>query len=115
MTQKKSIRIGNQSAFSAIDFMAPFNYAISNGFKTFEWFPDKNEWGAGWVESDVDDRLRNDIKKTALKHDCQLTVHAPKWANPFSANAHQAIAASIRFAGDISAKLLNIHLHTEKT
>ncbi|RKZ91976.1 MAG: hypothetical protein DRR19_05600 [Candidatus Parabeggiatoa sp. nov. 1] len=114
MTVEKSIRIGNQTSFSAIDFMEPFNYAISNGFKTFEWFPDKNEAGSGWVESDVDDSLRNYIRETALIHDCQLTVHAPKWANPFSTDVHQTMADCLRFANDISAKLLNIHLHTEK-
>jgi sugar phosphate isomerase/epimerase len=114
MTVESAIRIGNQTAFSAIDFMEPFNYAISNGFKTFEWFPDKNESGTGWVENDVDDSQRNYIKETALTYDCQLTVHAPKWANPFSANVHQTMADCIRFANDIGAKLLNIHLHTEK-
>ena len=42
------IRIGNQTAFSALTPLEPFEYAVQNGFTAFEWFPDKKETGEGW-------------------------------------------------------------------
>jgi len=75
--------------------MAPFYYAIANGFKTFEWFPDKEN--IGWIENDVDESLRKTIRETALKHDCRLTVPAPNRVNLFSVHPETPIPSVLSF------------------
>jgi hypothetical protein len=72
----KKIRIGNQTAYSALTPMMPFEYAAANGFDAFEWFPDKKESGAGWDEKDIDAETRSYIKDKSQKHDIALSVHS---------------------------------------
>jgi phosphoglucan,water dikinase len=108
------IRIGNQTALSASTVTQPFEYAVANGFDAFEWFPDKNESGEGWEESDLDAETRHYVKDTALKHDIRLSVHAPLQANPLRQESRKALLKNIEFANDISASLLNIHLYTDE-
>ena len=111
---ERRIRIGNQSAFSALIPTQPFEYAVENGFDAFEWFPDKKESGAGWEESDLDAEIRRHIKNTAQEHDICLSVHAPWQSNPLRPEVLELLFKDIEFAQDIGASLLNIHLYTEE-
>jgi sugar phosphate isomerase/epimerase len=108
------IRIGNQTAFSAETPIQPFVYAVRNGFDAFEWFPDKNEAGAGWEEKDLDPGARQLIRRTARDHDIRLSLHPPWWVNPLQPGHFQRILKSLDFARDIGASLLNIHLFVEE-
>ncbi|MCK4728005.1 MAG: TIM barrel protein, partial [Desulfobacterales bacterium] len=111
---ERRIRIGNQTAFSALTPTQPFEYAVGNGFDAFEWFPDKKESGAGWKESDLDAKTRRDIRNTALEHDIRLSVHAPWQVNPLQPKAWERLLEVLEFARDIGASLLNIHLYTDE-
>ncbi|MBW1675187.1 MAG: TIM barrel protein, partial [Deltaproteobacteria bacterium] len=111
---ERRIRIGNQTAFSALTPTQPFEYAVQNGFDAFEWFPDKKESGAGWEESDLDAETRRDIRNTALEHDIRLCVHAPWQVNPLQPKAWERLLEVLEFARDIGASLLNIHLYTDE-
>lgn len=108
------IRIGNQTAFSAPSVVAPFDFAAAHGFDAFEWFPDRNEAGAGWTEADLTKEQRTLIRNTALAHDINLSVHAPWWANPLNPSARRVLFESVAFAQDIGASLFNIHLYQEQ-
>jgi phosphoglucan,water dikinase len=108
MGEKRRIRIGNQSAFSAMPLAAPFKYAVENGFDAFEWFPDKKDSGAGWSETDIAGDMREYIRNTSFDRDIRLSVHAPWPSNPLKAEGN--FASAVRFAQDIGAKLFNIHL-----
>lgn len=106
------IRIGNQTSFTAPPTL-PFDYAIKNGFDAFEWFPDKKSSSVGWDLDDMDAEMRSYIKKTALDNNVSLSVHAPWWANPLAAESSEVVLACFKFAEDINAALVNIHLYTE--
>ncbi|MCP4577530.1 MAG: sugar phosphate isomerase/epimerase [Deltaproteobacteria bacterium] len=108
------IRIGNQTAFSASSITAPFRYAVVNGFDAFEWFPDKKESGEGWSEQDIGKKTRAFIRQLALDHDIILSVHAPWHANPLEREAYEVLFRNIKFAQDLGASLLNIHLSAEQ-
>ncbi len=110
MAEGDAIRIGSQTSFSAIPLTAPFEFAAENGFDAFEWFPDKKESGAGWSEADIPGDMREYIRKSALDRGIRLSVHAPLHSNPLKAEGHYK--STIRFAQDIGATLLNIHLDT---
>ena len=109
----KQIRIGNQTAFSATKLTLPFEYAIANGFDSFEWFPDKNECGTGWDISDIDRKMRSDIKESSLEHDIKLSVHAPWDAISRKPITNKTLSNKLKFAHDIGASLINIHLYTD--
>jgi sugar phosphate isomerase/epimerase len=104
------IRIGNQTAFSAATIEEPFQYATDNGFDAFEWFPDRNKSGEGWDVRELDADRRTHIRNTARKHDIMLSVHVSLLANPLDIETHGIIMKDIRFAQDIGAELVNIHL-----
>lgn len=108
----KQIRIGNQTSFVVVPTL-PFEYAIQNGFDAFEWFPDKKSSRVGWDLDDIDSDKRAYIKKRALKHDIRLSVHVPWWANPLISKNHEVMFDCFKFADDIKAALVNIHLYTE--
>ncbi len=114
MSKTVRIRIGNQTAFSALTPTQPFEYAVENGFDAFEWFPDKKKSGAGWEESDLDAKTRRHIKNTAQEHDICLSVHAPWQVNPLQPEVWERLLQTLEFARDIGASLLNIHLYTEE-
>ncbi|NOZ25495.1 MAG: sugar phosphate isomerase/epimerase [Nitrospirae bacterium] len=109
----KRIRIGNQTAFSAPPTL-PFEYAAANGFDAFEWFPDRDESGAGWDVQDMDPGTRRYIRETAETHDIALSVHASLKASPMIPEAHGQLVEEFVFARDIGAKLFNIHLYTDE-
>jgi sugar phosphate isomerase/epimerase len=112
MSERVRIRIGNQTSFSAPTILQPFEYAVANGFDAFEWFPDRKESGTGWTESDMSKETRIIIRDTALAHDISLSVHAPNQLNPLTSET-EFFLQTIRFAHDISAILLNIHLYPD--
>ncbi len=105
------IKIGNQTAFSAATTEEPFHYAVENRFDAFEWFPDKNRSGQGWAVEDIKPDIRSYIKETALKHNITLSVHASLSANPLDIETHGIIMKEIKFAKEIGAELINIHLY----
>lgn len=113
MKRAASIRIGNQTAFSAPTIALPFEYAVSSGFDAFEWFPDKKDSGAGWQASDLSKGERVRIRDTALEHGIRLSVHAPWQANPLMPKARSFLFSALDLADDVGASLLNIHLYTE--
>jgi len=114
MTETARIRIGNQTALSAYSVMQPFQYAVANRFDAFEWFPDKNEAGAGWDENDISKETRIFIRDTAVAGDIQLSVHAPWQLNPLRAGADERFSKIIALAQDTGAALLNIHLYADE-
>jgi sugar phosphate isomerase/epimerase len=107
------IRIGNQTAFSAASIAEPFRYAVDNGFDAFEWFPDQKESGEGWGTGDIGGKARNIIKKMARAHDLSLSVHAPWQTNIIDPMSLKPLLKQVRFAADIGAGLLNLHLIAE--
>ncbi len=114
MIGQDRIRIGNQTAWSAGSLMAPFEYAVYMGFDAFEWFPDINEFGVGWRESDVSSNMRDMIRDTALRHDMRLSVHATWDANPIFNQGAERLFVSLEFAKDIGASILVTHLFCEQ-
>ena len=114
MNKTPRIRIGNQSAFSSVTVIEPFEFAVAHGFDAFEWFPDKKESGEGWEESDMDAETRRFIRDTALEHDMRLSVHAPWHLNPLLPNGQKRILESLAFAEDVGASLLIIHLYMDQ-
>ncbi len=106
------VRIGNQTALSAPSVMLPFHYAVANGFDAFEWFPDKNESGAGWDESDISKETRIFIRNTSIAGDIRLSVHAPWQLNPLRPGAYERFSEIIAFAQDTGSSLINIHFYT---
>lgn len=113
MKVETDIRIGNQTAFSAETLMQPFEYAVSNGFDAFEWFPDKKESGEGWMATELSKDLRTHIRSIAYQNDIRLSVHAPWQANPLNRETHSFLFSAVDLAQDIDASLLNIHLYTD--
>ncbi len=114
ITKTSGIRIGNQTALSALSVMQPFEYAVSNRFDAFEWFPDRNESVAGWDENDISGETRISIRDTAAAYDMRLSVHAPWQVNPLRAGALDRLSNTIRFAQDTGAALLNLHLYADE-
>jgi sugar phosphate isomerase/epimerase len=114
MTETVRIRIGNQTALSALSVMQPFEYAVANRFDAFEWFPDKNESGAGWDENNISKETRIFIRDTAIAADIRLSVHAPWQLNPLRAGYLERLSAIIAFAQDTGASLLNIHFYADE-
>jgi len=114
MIERARVRIGNQTALSSYSVMQPFEYAVANGFDAFEWFPDKNESGAGWDESDISKETRLLIRNTAAAHDIRLSVHAPWQLNPLRSETLEHLSKTIGFAQDTGASLLNIHLYADE-
>ncbi|MBF0343131.1 MAG: TIM barrel protein [Nitrospirae bacterium] len=106
--------MGNQTSCVAASPGLPFDYAITNGFDTFEWFPDKKEWGQGWLEDDISQTERTNIKERAKQRELMLSVHAPLVVNPLRGETYHAFLKTVDFARDIGAILINIHLFTEE-
>ncbi len=93
--------------------MAPFEFAVKNGFDAFEWFPDKKVTGEGWELSNISGEMRLDIRQTAAAKNMRLSVHAPWQADPITPAGAAFLTDAIVFAVDIGASLLNIHLNSD--
>jgi len=112
------IRIGNQTAFSAAESLAPLEFAIAQGFDSFEWFSDKKYYddgsSRGWGFSDMEPAERTRIACIGKEHDILYTVHVPWQANPLYEQGSELLMESIDFARDIGADLINLHLYMEQ-
>jgi sugar phosphate isomerase/epimerase len=109
--KRERIRIGNQTSFAVKAPIIPFEYAVSNGFGAFEWFPDKKENGTGFMATEIDLKTRRYIRHTARANDIRLSIHAPWWANPMDYEGQALLLKDLKFAHDLGATLLNIHLY----
>jgi sugar phosphate isomerase/epimerase len=107
------IQVGNQTAFSAAPMMAPFEYALANGFDAFEWFPDKKPSGAGWDELDLDADQCATIRKAAQDRAMRLSVHSRWTINPLVPESATLLCAQIQLAEELGAKVLVLHLYPE--
>lgn len=86
----------------------PYEFALDHGFDAFEWFSDKGQ--AGWCEDDVSPAERAELLRTARQRGMLFSVHAPVAADPTTASGAAAIRRSVRFAGDVAAGVVNLHL-----
>jgi sugar phosphate isomerase/epimerase len=109
--QQPTIRIGNQTAYSAGSVMEPFEFALASDFNCFEFFPDRGHAGiGGWAEDDLTDITRRWIRESAAAKDMELTVHATLEFDPLHHPDHPRLHRTVRFACDIGATLVNLHL-----
>lgn len=106
------IQIGNQTTCWTASPTEPFDYALSNCFDAFEWFPDKKH-DVGWDESDLDAACREAIRETARKRGMRLSVHARWQMNPLEAESYPILLKDFELAQDLGAVLLNTHLSHE--
>jgi sugar phosphate isomerase/epimerase len=104
---QQRIRIGNQTACHC-PARLPYEFALRNGFDAFEWFSDKGQ--PGWCEDDMSPNERNEIRQQGAEADLLFSVHAPHTGDPTTPEGATAIFRSIRFAGDVGAKVVNLHL-----
>ena len=111
----KRFRIGNQTSYAAAKPIVPFEYAVINHFDAFEWFPDKKETGAGFDLKEIESKTRCHIREVARDHDISLSVHAPLKANPLTDDGQAVLMETFKFAHEIGAALLNIHLDSESS
>ncbi len=94
--------------------MAPFEYAVENGFDAFEWFPDKQNMSDGWDVNDIAIKTRSHIRAIADKHDIALSVHSSLQAEMCEPGKLDVMLRDIDFAREIGATLINTHLCIEK-
>ncbi len=114
MAEEKRFSIGNQTAWFARSITEPFEYAVSNGFDAFEWFPDRKETGEGWSEEELAEETRVYIKDTAAANGIRLSVHVPWRWNPFVQGSEGEMERAIRLARDVGAVVMNIHFCKEQ-
>ncbi|HWW00828.1 MAG TPA: PEP/pyruvate-binding domain-containing protein [Candidatus Acidoferrum sp.] len=107
------IRIGNQTAAWAATPVEPFDYALTQGFDAFEWFPDKKP-GAGWDESDLDRNARQRIRELGRTRGIRFSVHGRWQANLLAPGSYPLVLEDLELARDLGAALLNIHLAHEQ-
>jgi sugar phosphate isomerase/epimerase len=100
----KSIRIGNQTAFSAKTITEPFEFAKNSEFNAFEWFPDKRIDGLGWKEQDITSALRSQIQEEAKSRNIELSVKANLAATPLTPEGQDLIQDTLDLAVDLGAK-----------
>lgn len=103
------IFIGNQTSCWTTTPFQPFEFALSQGFNAFEWFPDKTPT-AGWDDSDLDSMKRQDLKAAAQARAMRLSVHARWQANALEPQGREWLTRDLALASDLGAVLLNIHL-----
>jgi sugar phosphate isomerase/epimerase len=106
------IRIGNQTSQYAPHPLEPYQFAVEHGFDAFEWFSDKGRHG--WCEDDLGPEARALLRQTAAERGMRFSVHAPHWAAPDLPDGLAALQRSLRFAAEIGAAVVNLHLFTER-
>lgn len=104
------IRIGNQTHCHT-PARVPYEFALRHGFDAFEWFSDKGQ--SGWCEEDMGPAERAGLRGASRDHGIAFSVHVPHTANPAHPDGAAQILRSIRFARDIGAALVNLHLFPE--
>jgi sugar phosphate isomerase/epimerase len=108
--EPRQIRIGNQTHCHT-PARLPYGFAVRHGFDAFEWFSDKGRFG--WTEDDFGPAERAQLRQTSQRNGPHFSVHAPHAADPTSPAGADAIRRSIRFAGDVGAGVVNLHLLPE--
>jgi sugar phosphate isomerase/epimerase len=106
----REIRIGNQTSCHAPAHLA-LEFALRHRFDAFEWFSDPGPFG--WHEDQVSPAERERLRQTGQREDLLFSVHAPHDANPTDPAGANAIRRSIRFAADVAAGVVNLHLFAE--
>jgi sugar phosphate isomerase/epimerase len=106
----RAIRIGNQTNCHT-QATLPFEFALRHGFDAFEWFSDKGR--AGWREDDASPEERERLRQTSRERDMLFSVHTPHAADPSTPEGADAVRRSIRFAGEVGAGVVNVHLFPE--
>ncbi len=109
MGDNDRVRIGNQTAASAVSPFVPFEYAMSRGFGAFEWFPDRWPNGRGWSETDLAADARTSIRIEAQRHRVRLSVHGSWHASVLTTEGRERLASQAEFAADIGASVLVAH------
>jgi sugar phosphate isomerase/epimerase len=102
-----TIRIGNQTS-AHVAARLPYNFARQHGFDAFEWFSDRGQ--AGWCEADTSASDRTELRRVAESGSIRFSIHAPHQADPTTPAGAEAIRLSIRFGGEIGARVVNLHL-----
>ena len=105
------IRIGNQTSGSRPGPIAVRVRARRHGFDAFEWFSDRGR--AGWCEADTTDAEKRELRQVAETGAVQFSIHAPHAADPTTRDGADAIRRSIRFGGEILARVVNLHFFPE--
>jgi sugar phosphate isomerase/epimerase len=100
------IRIGNQTCSHA-PALDPFEFALRHKFDAFDWFSDKGS--QGWCEAETDAEVRQKLRQAGASAGVRFSVHAPRAADPVSADGATAVRRSIDFAADVAAVLVNLH------
>ena len=101
-----NIRIGNQTSGYA-PARLPYEFARRHGFDAFEWFSDR--CGAGWCESETTDAEKIELRALSESGAVRFSIHAPHAADPTTRDGADAIRRSIRFGGEIGARVVNLH------
>ena len=107
MMSQARFRIGNQTNCN-VPAHLPFQFAVDNGFDAFEWFSDPGR--VGWHEDTMSTAQRAECRAVARKHDILFSVHAPWAADPTTTAGAASILQSIRFAGEVGAGVVNLHI-----
>ncbi|MFW6134421.1 MAG: amylo-alpha-1,6-glucosidase, partial [Elusimicrobiota bacterium] len=95
---------------SQIDAEKSFNYALNNGFKTFEFnFDYKVETKQEYLPNNIPDVNRRWFKYKAENNNINLQVNAPV-INITDSKQQKEIIDSLEFAKDIGAKVLTLTL-----
>jgi starch synthase (maltosyl-transferring) len=114
MSERRRIRIGNQTSFLVLPVLLPFEYAVARGFDAFEWLPDKKESGEGWTADDIPRETRAIIRKTASERDISLSVHASIQSGPLKTKGSEVFQRDVEFAREVGAVLFNIHFDPDE-
>ncbi len=109
--ESKRLRVGNQTSRHCDPVMLPYVFALRHGFDAFEWFSDGGR--ESWREQDMDAEARRQLREAAAQRDIRFSVHAPWASTPFTPEGADDIRRSIRFAGDVGAAVVNVHLETD--
>jgi phosphoglucan, water dikinase len=107
------VSIGNQTSFAAARLLDPFEFALANDFRAFEWFPDRNS-GKGWEGRDLTEAQREQLRDTARERGVRFSVHARLQANPLETSAYFLLWEDLELARDLGARLMNLHLVQEQ-
>jgi sugar phosphate isomerase/epimerase len=103
------MRIGNQTAFAAADWIDPFRFAMRHGFGAFEWFADR-QGERGWDFSLCDVGCRRELRREGAEAGIHFTVHAPWQCDPSAPAGKESLRSSLVFARDVGASLVVLHL-----
>jgi len=103
------MRIGNQTAFTAADWRAPFRFAQAHRFGAFEWFSDRHG-PQGWEFASCDPGCRRALRTLGASSRMVFTVHAPADCDPSTSAGQESLLESLEFACDVGASLVVLHL-----